>query len=448
MTGYDSPLKFSRDVGLEDLADSESLPVHPASPLSGLLKERLREQLERQQRPAAVLLEYGLAGSLAKVVQLCMEDASVSQLQTQLDSAFDSLEALYNGVGLSRSERSTRLLGPTGVVLSPDQSITTIKDAPRLRSFIRGFIAAIKEYKKHNPGLCHIVYPACGPFAPLLIPVLSYFKIREDYLPSELTVTFVDVQPGVIKVLRALCEELDLGDYVREFACIDAIQYANDLPIDIVVLEAIQHGFSREGHLAIAKHFAKLLKEHGMLLPQHVKVRAALVDGQREFVEQWRTPGASAGDHQQLLSMIRSERIELGNVLSINLETLRTLNVLQIDDYTQMLECESIQIPSDIEKSKDNDSSPGCGRERILILYCELDVFKGEQLNQYESGITHPLPDFQVCINFTPAQRQAGDLLVQSGDWLKFFYRINGLPGFLPVRDESRGQNENGGIDE
>ena len=58
-------------------------------------------------------------------------------------------------------------------------------------------------------------------------------------------------------------------------------------------------------------------------------------------------------------------------------------------------------------------------------------MYENEKIYEYDSGITHPLPEQQVCINFTPSESRDGDLLVKSGDDIKFYYRLNGLPGFL-----------------
>ena len=67
----------------------------------------------------------------------------------------------------------------------------------------------------------------------------------------------------------------------------------------------------------------------------------------------------------------------------------------------------------------------------MLMICTHIKTYGDEVIGEYESGISHPLPDMHVCINFTPRDVKPGDLLVKTADKLKFYYRLNGLPGFL-----------------
>ena len=71
--------------------------------------------------------------------------------------------------------------------------------------------------------------------------------------------------------------------------------------------------------------------------------------------------------------------------------------------------------------------------EHILLLTTEMQVYQDLSVTEYASGITHPLPDLSVCIGFEPHNPQPGDLLIKPGDSILFYYRKQGLPGFLPV---------------
>ena len=127
----------------------------------------------------------------------------------------------------------------------------------------------------------------------------------------------------------------------------------------------------------------------------------------------------------------RQRRIELGEILNLTADSLRNLQEQTIDQFTSLIECGAVTLP---ELPAD--------MEHPLLMICT-KIIAGEQteefenqevIDEYDSGITHPLPDMQVCINFVPTESKPGDLLVNSGEQLKFYYRMNGLPGFLPVR--------------
>ena len=272
-------------------------------------------------------------------------------------------------------------------------------------------------------GVIRIAYPACGPFAPLLLPLVSYYERYGVWSPDRLKITLVDIQEGAVKSLKSLVDAYQLQGYVEDIVCCDAIDYESDTMFDLVVLEAMQHGFSREGHLRIASHFSRLLKEDGFFIPSTITIGAMLNVAQREYVEQWNAE-LDEQECRKLMEEVRHERTDLGTILSVTADSLRNADWQILDAQTRVMECATVQIPH-LEENYN---------KQTLSIYSRIEIFDGETLGEYESGITHPLPDMQVCINFEPADSQPGDLLASSGDSLTFYYCINGLPGFLVTR--------------
>lgn len=349
-------------------------------------------------------------------------------LAPALNSLYEQKAQFYQSLNIPKPLRTRQYICGSGLILSPDHCVTTIRDSLRVGLFLKGVDAALKQLAEENFGEpLHIVYPACGPFAPLLLPLLTYYKNQGIYSPDEINVTFIDIQEGAAIALDALVKQLGLQEYVRKICCMEACEYqvAND--VHMVILEAMQHGFSREGHLRLAKHFADLLHPNGIFLPQNIAVTASLSSAQREYVDQWKT------DDMSVHGKIRNERIELGKVLEVNLEFLRAMQEQVIDEHTRIVECSTLSIPY---------LEPAEG-EKTLLFHTRVNVFGEDWLGEYESGITHPLPDSQVCVNFIPHDLRPGDLLVGSGDSLTFYYCMNGLPGFLTTKsDHSGGDRE------
>ena len=204
------------------------------------------------------------------------------------------------------------------------------------------------------------------------------------------------------------------------------MEYQAPNQVDMVVLEALQHGFSREGHLCLAKHFADMLKDDGVFLPEQISISAALNVGQREYVDQW-NPDSNQNEALEIQQQIRSERTQLGEILKVNLPMLKAMKITQQDEHTALYECGEVKIP-DLPENEE---------KQVLLIQTDIIVFGQWGIGEYDSGITHPLPDLKVCINFNPRTPEPDDLLVKSGDSLKFYYCMNGLPGFLPIRIES-----------
>jgi hypothetical protein len=397
--------------------------------LLGNFHEQLRGQLTTElpvTEPQNIVSQHAVA---AVEEALKPELSNKAALNTQLITLFEQQQKIYLAADIPKSLRKKQYINASGLVMPPDHCITTIKDTLRVSAFWRGIEQAIADLWQRFDGPLHIVYPACGPFAPLLLPLLTYYREKKLFTPKDITVTFIDIQEGATLALTSLIKALHLEDYVEQVLCQDAMDYQSKQPVHLVVLEAMQHGFSREGHFSLARHFSTLLVDGGVLLPQSVSVRARLNVAQREYVEQWHTansPMSAASfnrpdtNGQQRKKFI-DDRTELGEILHLDLHFLRSLKIKVLNQATSMAECNTVLIPH----CKNNHD------KQTLMIYTSVNTYGDNWLNEYESGITQPLPDMSVCINFTPQEVRAGDLLVNSGDHLTFYYCLNGLPGFL-----------------
>lgn len=400
---------------------------------TGVLNQLLREQLSPTLNNASlagskVSCEIPVKTAVSAAVDVVTEILKMSQLdRSQLHEKLSQLyyvnKDIYESLEIEPAMRKRQFISRSGLVLSPNNSITTILDDLRVRAFIRGLDQAIKEKTINNNGTLQIAYPACGPFAPLVLPLLAYYKAQGCYTAHQLQIRLIDLQPGAIQTLDALVIELGVQDYIAEIALADALDYQSEVAFDLVVLEAMQHGFSREGQLSIAKHFSMQLKESGDFVPQKITVRGVITSLQREFVEQWQD--AQEVSEAAISSVIYAERTMMGDILTLTASTIRELNIHQLDEYNALVECNSLVVPT--LASKD---------EKTLLFCTEVQVWADEQIGEYDSGITHPLPEQQICINFTPSKPLPGDLNVVSGDTLQFYYKLNGLPGFLATLAE------------
>lgn len=406
-------------------------------PLSvGALNDLLRQQLDAippvgldqtlQLNKKATLqaIPQNIHSAVYNVVDEILNSALLNRdsLQLKLDNLFDYQKNIFEQADIPSGLRTRQYITSCGLVMSPADCITTQKDVLRVNAYIKAIDQAIKNLRRTFEGQLHIVYPACGPFAPLLLPLIAYYHQQDLYDESELCVSLIDMQQGAAISLEYLIQELDISQYINGIYCQDATGFISELPIHMVVLEAMQHGFSREGHFSIARYFANTMEKDGVLIPEEVSVRAVLAIGQEEFNEQWEVSGKIV-EEQHMLQEYIDKRIELGEVLRLNLTSLRSLTEMKLDADTALIECNTLDIPQ-IEKN---------ASKQILLLCTRINTYGEEYIGEYDSGITHPLPDMNICINFEPKETRSGDLLLKSGDQLKFYYRLNGLPGFLPT---------------
>ena len=350
---------------------------------------------------------------------------SYHQIKQELTTLYDSLKCVFDYAQVPLELRDRQFLNKTGFAMSPTDSITTIQDVFRVSGFMRSIDSAIKDLKeKYKDEKLHILYPACGPLAPLLVPLLVYYKSNHIYSGEDLQVTFIDIQQGAIMALVEILKVASLDEFVKDICLMDAVDYRSDDKIHLVILEAMQHGFTKEGHLSIAKHFAFVLDKDGIFLPQEVRIDAVITTGEEEYNEQWREKefSAFANSNQEILD----RRVIVGRVLTVNLKTLRNMEVMELDENTHLVKCATLTIP--LLGVKEN--------QQIMLFTTDITIYQNEEINEYDSGITHPLPDMNICINFIPTNKEPSDLYIQNGDTISFYYKLVGLPGFLVMKDE------------
>ncbi len=399
------------------------------SNLMGSLRQQIRQQITAVSGGPPNKKKVNLLPDIVDDIVgeiISSPECNKALLAPLLVKLFEQCRAVYELADIPKPLRSRRYICATGLVISPDHCTETIKDTARIHAFIHGIDKALRQLHDRRSGKVHIVYPACGPFAPLLLPLLSYYKRNGVYASDDIGVSLIDIQEGATRSLQALVNALDLQDFIVDISCCNAMEYQSSLPVHMVVLEALQHGFSREGHLQLAKYFSDMLEPDGFFIPKEIVVSAALNVGQREYVDQWKK-GDRDDEHKQESQIdIRRERTELGEILRVNLPMLRNMTVQIQDEHTQLLVCGAVTIPH-IENNHD---------KQVLLICSKVRVFDEAVIDEYASGITHPLPDMQVCINFVPNDTRPDDLLVNSGDCIKFYYCMNGLPGFIPLKME------------
>lgn len=394
---------------LEGIGDATGQPFdtsyHPS--LLSSLNSHLRSQLSSASAPRSQGERLQ-----ALLADCCRQVMTSGQREAVLEQAFRDLSEFYCELNIPQPQRQQQFIHQYGLVMSPDYAIRTVLDAARVSAFWQALSRILPTYQGRE---CHLVYAACGPFAPLLLPVLLHLRELGE-LPEQLRITLIDIHPAAATVLQALLQELQLSSMIQ-VRCEDACHYPGATnSIDILLIEAMQHGLSREGHLNICQHLVPMLKTDGILLPEVVRIEAVLTPANDEYPKDGRD-----------FSQANPQRIRLGTVLELTRDSVPQLQLDHLPDGYVLVCCQSVGIPTELPRMT----------EQILLLSTDIQVWKELNIPEYASGITHPLPDLSVCIGFTPRDVRPGDLLLSPGDRIRFYYRKFGLPGFLPVQEES-----------
>lgn len=371
-------------VGVEEVQQQTQQFGFAEPEMDELLKYSLRTQLEAMlpNQLSTAERQRQLKESFAAAVELVLKETKVEHrtlvqaFQSMYGNACQSLSLAK----LTQEELTRQYISTSGLVMSPLNCKHTIKDVYRIKGFACGINKAI-QHMLANKSQVKVLYPACGPFAPLLLPLLAHYKQSDRISAEQLQVTLVDIHPGAIKALNQLIADLDIADYIEALVEEDATQFSPTQTFDLLILEAMQHGFSREGFLSIAKHLVQYLHIQGEMIPNQVSVRAMMVIGETEFNQQWEKAEYAHSNHCQPEAI--DDRIDLGEILNVNKAMLLRSEIFELDGGIKMLQGNTIELPKDVPDMA----------KRILAIYSHIDTYGDAMVGQYDSGITHPNPD-------------------------------------------------------
>lgn len=296
----------------------------------------------------------------------------------ELYNLFSEMTGIGDSLAEAPKDRTESWLA-NGKAISPVDAARCVLDIARTTRFLRSIYAAILELKNRFPGeRIEILYAGCGPFAPLIVPLLDCFK------PAEIGATLVDYHARSLEAAKIVFRKMEFEDFAADFVQADACRYKHNKQPHLIISETMQKALEKEPQAAVMLNLAPQLVENGVFIPQKISIEACLADSRREFALD-RAP--------------RRERINLGTILELDAEKIRRNAPKEFAKAT-------LEIP------------PLKFENLSFMLLTKIVVFDSNVLDDYDSAITYPtiLRDLNV--------RDAG------GRRVEFLYLADEKPHF------------------
>jgi hypothetical protein len=280
----------------------------------------------------------------------------------------------------------------SGLAISPVKAALCSREISRTAAFIKGLATAIRDLAtSHRPVPLRILYAGCGPYALLVLPVMSLFS------SDTFRCTLMDIHSEALEPAMDFITSLGFSDYVDEAVCTDAAAYQSDadhIP-DIVISETMNAALRDEPQVMIFHHLYTVAPE-AIFIPGKVSVRACLLDPAKEHLL---FPAGYSGE----LSAPQRDRIDLGKIFTLSKESPGNATIVR---DRGRIPAGRIMIP----RSPDPRYVP-----RLLT---RIRVYDTIVLKDYDCSLTLPW--------YFP-----GKPVFEGGEVVQFYYVTGKNPGFV-----------------
>ncbi|MBT8272688.1 MAG: hypothetical protein KJO77_02705 [Bacteroidia bacterium] len=302
---------------------------------------------------------------LQKISKIILEpDLDYAKLRTALD-AYKALLIRISEIEAETLNNRENIYLDSGKAIAPEWAIRCIDDMMRTKRFICGVYKAVLnviERKKNEP--IYILYTGTGPFATLVLPLISLFG------PEEIQFILVEINTISFAHAKKVFQAFDAEGYISEFHQADAatLKLVSPERIDIHVVECLQHALAREPQVSITYNILSQLNEDVILIPENIELSILQMNTKLQQEHMMNNMEASAETYY-----LKSEAVFALNKTEVfnNLDMARTGKLIFPKKIIQFAN----------EKTADYNQ---------LAIGTAITVFEDERLDINDSGLTIP----------------------------------------------------------
>jgi hypothetical protein len=326
---------------------------------------------------------------LAELVSQAI-NLSFSEEQGREELGTEILRRIFNKLmAISNEDKFTQEneYGDFGLKLSSALAANCAKDYFRTVKYWQALVNALNDLD--DVGTLRVLYPGCGPFATLVLPILTLsLNVRVELI-------LLDATESSIENAKALWDSINSDQLSVTFLHKDVLTFADSLGFDIIVFECLLKALEQEAQVAITLHVSQLLKTRGRLIPKSIEC-CLVATSYREEIAVY----ASLKDKKDdtIISAISPYRKSKILILQLDKYTHNELPI--VDNYIELGEFDL----STLSKQPD------------LVLTTVLHLDEQITINEYQSGLTFP-----THVGWIPAD----------SDIVSLSYRLRPMPEFF-----------------
>ncbi|MFK7784632.1 MAG: hypothetical protein AB8B56_05945 [Crocinitomicaceae bacterium] len=205
--------------------------------------------------------------SLSQIAKTLFSD---SLLPDELEATLKSYKSLLlNSTELDLNDQCNKvdIELQNGIAIGLSWAASCLDDSIRTLKFLRGTKQAIETKLKESASV-HLLYAGTGPFATLILPLLSHFS------SNQLQVTLLDVNPTSVENVTQLIDRFNFKNHVQEIRCADATKttFEKASEFDILLSETMQHALQSELQVVITSHLLNQMEADTILIPQSIEL--------------------------------------------------------------------------------------------------------------------------------------------------------------------------------
>lgn len=297
-----------------------------------------------------------------EIVKILNEETNYTEIKKSIDSFYHTFTSITKLNGkLERPEPATML--NYGSILSPQTSAGSILNYVRTTKFLRGIKKGIDDQLNINKGKkVKILYVGSGPFADLILPLIPL------YLNSQIEISIIDIHQKSIEALNSLISHFEFENYFKKIEAIDPLTFENSgVNYDLIIIDHLQKALSVEPQVALTHHFSQFLSSEGILIPEEVKVSAALANLSNELSftrSKWgnfwlnvkRNHAISSRKILNDIFILKKEIRESFNFENLNIELSKTTVQDKTGKINDLILLTEIKIYDDIILSEEDET--------------------------------------------------------------------------------------------